>query len=47
MLSVVTEEGFSKDVKREQRVLLDAGCDVETITLTQARKQELCFTCKL
>ena len=49
MLSVIRPDGkpFSKDIIKEHRELLDAGCDVETITLEQARKKELCFKCKL
>ena len=49
MLSVIRPNGkdFSKDVKKEHRSLLEAGCDVETITLTEAREKELCFECKL
>jgi hypothetical protein len=49
MLSVISPEGkpFSKDTVKEHKLLFNAGCDVTTISLTDARKMELCFTCVL
>jgi hypothetical protein len=49
MLSVINPNGepFSKEVKKEHRKLVDAGCDVSTMSLEDARKQDMCFTCKL
>lgn len=49
MLSVIDPSGkpFSKESMKEQRKLLEAGCDVETITLEESRKKDLCFKCEL
>lgn len=33
-------------IKRENE-LIDAGCEVDTLTLAEARKVDLCFDCKL
>jgi len=49
LLCVIDPNGapFSKESLKEQINLVKAGCDVETISLDQARESELCFTCKL
>jgi hypothetical protein len=49
MLSVIDPNGkpFTKEQKKEHRALLEAGCDVETIPLEEAREKELCFECEL
>lgn len=49
MLAVIDPDGkpFSKESKKEQKFLLEAGCDVETLPLETARGLDLCFDCKL
>ncbi len=47
LLAVITDKGFTRLQKKEHRQLVDAGCDVETISLAQAREMKLCFDCKL
>ena len=49
MLSVIDPSGkpFSVATKKEHAQLLNAGCDVITITLEKARKTEICFDCKI
>lgn len=38
---------ISKESKKEQSELVQAGCEVVNVDLETARKMELCFTCKL
>jgi hypothetical protein len=49
LLSVIDPEGkpLSKDAWKQQSELLKLGLEVDSITLPEARKQELCFDCKL
>lgn len=48
MLSVIDADNPpSKQEKKEQSELVASGCDVDTITLDEARKEDLCFSCKL
>lgn len=47
MVSVIRPEGFSKETKKEHASLVEAGCDVETISLEEARNQDFCFDCIL
>lgn len=49
LLAVIDPMGkpFSKESMKEQTKMLKANLDVETITLDEARKSELCFDCEL
>ena len=47
LLTVITKKGFTKDQLKEQGELIAAGCDMETISVEEARKKEFCFKCKL
>lgn len=49
MVSVIDPDGapFDKETKKEHAKLVNAGCDIDTISLQEAREVEMCFTCKL
>lgn len=47
LLTVIDGLPLSKEQKIEQSYLIEKGCDVETITLEDARKKEMCFQCEL
>lgn len=49
LLAVIDPEGkpFSKAAMKEQVNMLKANLEVDTISLKEAREQELCFDCKL
>jgi len=40
-------KSFSKEQKKEHAALVNAGCDVDTITLEEAKAAKMCFDCKL
>ena len=47
LLRVIDNTPLSKEDKKEQLTLLNAGCEVSIISLEEARNAELCFACKL
>jgi hypothetical protein len=47
LLRVIDDNPLSKEDKKEQLALLNAGCEVSIISLDEARNAELCFDCKL
>ena len=49
MLSVIDPNGrpLTKDQIKDHTALFKAGCDIQTISLEEARNTELCFDCKL
>lgn len=49
LLAVIDPNGkpFSKESMKEQTKMLKANLDVETVTLLEARKLELCFDCEI
>jgi len=48
LLSVISPDGkpLSKEQKKNQLELIEAGCEVEIIDIEDAREKELCFSCK-
>jgi hypothetical protein len=49
LLSVI-EPGnapLSKEQKKAQMELVEAGCEVEIISLEKARESEMCFSCEI
>lgn len=49
LLSVIAPDSnpLSKEQKKQQMELIEAGCEVEIIGIEVARNKELCFSCKI
>ena len=48
MVHVIKEgEELTPDVLEEFKILGDAGCESDVITLEEARKVNFCFDCKI